>query len=120
MDKKKQAEFRTLILENEEFRRNFCHNPVAALREIGMDVPEGVDIPPIDDNEMEERVKKVKAELGDDVKLLYSEEDFEKLRGERPAATKRFDKVGDLINISRKIGDIGGVYRISAFGTADW
>jgi len=122
MDEAKLAEFRQKLIEDQSFRHQFAQDPTEALRSLGIDVPEGAYVAPIDPGELDARVDRIKAVLGPRLNELYSSQGFGALVRDR--ATFRRVEGASSIGI-RPGGPLGGgnlgpVYTISAFGTIDW
>jgi hypothetical protein len=128
MDQKTVAAFRKKLIEDASFRKAFAADPDGALRTIGIAVPAGANITPIDPKELDSRVSRLKEALGDNIKELYTAEDFAKVAKD----PERVQRIEEIMNISRKTrvndqeleavagGTATTVYTISAFGTLDW
>jgi hypothetical protein len=120
-DEKALAEFRKRLIEDQAFRHEFAKDPTEALRTVGIDVPEGAYVAPIDAAELDARVDRIKAILGSRVNELYTSKNFGKLVRDRAT----FKRVEHASAIASRVGGPfsgrpGTVYTISAFGTIDW
>ncbi len=119
MDEKQVAEFRKKLVEDVVFRHKFADDPDGALRSIGIDVPEGAQIPPIDKAELDSRIDRLKASMGANLNDLYSVKDFARISRD----SKKLGRYEEITNIAKRLGGPfsgGQVYTISAFGTLDW
>jgi hypothetical protein len=118
-DEKTIAAFRKKLIEDANYRAQFADDPAEALRAVGIDVPESAVIPAIDRQELETRVARIKAVLGNKVSELYTAKDFGRLVRDRGALTK-IEHAGNIATRVGSPGAGGTVYTISAFGTIDW
>ena len=130
MDEANLTQFRQKIVEDEEYRHRFCENPAEALKEVGIDVPEGTEIPAIDKQDFDERINNLRVSFKGRMSNLYS---MKSLSTQDMASVNSTLGIGNPIQggpgglagggITDRGGLAGGggaVYTISAFGTADW
>ena len=122
LDDEAIAQFRSRLLQDDEFRARFAYAPADALREAGIDIPSDVKLPPIDREELDRRVEQLRANVDPAAleTLAASPKDAnESLRVQ----------ADDLLNFARRVRpgdrvfkgvDPSTVYTISAFGTLDW
>lgn len=120
------TKLRTMLLNDDKFRAKFADDPAGALREVGIDIPADVTLPKLDKQDLEDRVKKLKAEFGAQIEGLFAPADVGP-GGVRAVTNVRLNTIGSLVvpNINRPagVGALGGrgtVYTISVCGTADW
>ena len=66
MDDNKSSEFRNRLLTDESFRAAFAEAPREALKTIGIEIPEGVEIPAMDKDELDQRVANITANISGD------------------------------------------------------
>ena len=106
MDKNKVAEFRTRLLEDDNFRADFAKSPREALQAIGLDVPESVALPSFSKEDLDKRVATLKENVSTDMldNLLAG-------KGEGALSDTQLEAVA---------GGRMEAFRISAFGTLDW
>jgi hypothetical protein len=128
MSDKSIAEFRRKLIEDPTFRKEFATDPGGTLRSVGVDLPAGANIPPIDPVDLEDRVSRLKELLGADVAKLYDTADVSQVVRD----PQRAQRIEELMNFAQRPGaggalseqDLhavsGGMYTISAFGTMDW
>jgi hypothetical protein len=113
-----KADFRTKLIEDAGFRKSFAADPVGALKSLGMTVPDGVSIQPIPLAELEGRVTKLKAALGNDLTdLLGATRDPKRKQQLEEIMNFSFTKSGELAD-----ADLGAVAggSISAYASVDW
>jgi len=110
--------FRKLLIQDDEFRARFAENPAEALRAAGIDIPNNVQLPKIDKEDLDARVSKLKEEFGEALESSL----FPSVSTERIVSNARLDNV--VIPQIDRLGDLrrplGRVYTISVCGTADW
>ena len=111
MDEEKLGQFRQKLIEDEDYRHRFADNPGTALAELGIDLPEGAEMPSIDRDELDERISNLRTSFGPRLKTLYQRDGLKNL--------SLRDRVQfDVASLGRK--GRGGLYKLSVAGTADW
>jgi hypothetical protein len=131
------AGFRRRLIEDSQFRREFAADPDGTLREIGIDVPAGSRIAPLEAEALENRISRLREALGDDIAALYSADEYDKLARD-PQKMLRLQEVmsvarnqpSELAEVELEAvaaGQREGVnkgdvvaYTISAYSTLDW
>ncbi len=125
------AGFRKRLIEDENFRREFAADPDNTLRRNGINVPANANIAPINLNQLDDRVNRLKEALGEDITALYSANEYAELARD----PQRVQRLQELMSVARspelaanelaavaggKVNNDQVAYTISAFSTLDW
>ncbi|MBI4615147.1 MAG: hypothetical protein HY720_16150 [Planctomycetes bacterium] len=115
MDAKMLAEFRKRVIEDAGYRKKFCDDPVTALKDVGIDVPQGTAIPKLDQKDLDDRISNLRAQFGAKIGTLYSADFSKKISG------GQLDLVNKAFNFGAAFGGIGPVAaRASVAATVQW
>ncbi len=125
--------FRKRLIEEPAFRREFATDPEGTLGRSGIPVPQEATLAPLDAEQLEARINRFKAVLGDDIHALYSADDYATLSRD----PQRVQRLQEILTAARqqptnlaaeqleavaggKANDAQVAYTISAFSVIDW